>query len=91
MDCDVQILPGDWQQGGQAGRAGTTPGSGGQLLSNHQQGNFAFYAFFSGRFAICISEPYFLKYLFYRTRVRSLAMLVTHSLTNSLTNSLTAV
>ena len=41
MDCDVQILPGDWQQGGRAGRAGTTPCSGGQLLRNHQ-GNFAF-------------------------------------------------
>ena len=64
IDCDGQILPGDWQHGGRAGRAGTTPGSGWQLLSNHQQGNFAFYAFFSGRFAICISDPYFLKYLF---------------------------
>ena len=64
IDCDGQILPGDWEQGGRAGRAGTTPGSGWQLLSNHQQGNFAFYTFFSGRFAICISDPYCLKYLF---------------------------
>ena len=33
----------------------------------------------------------YLKYSFYRTRVRSLAMLVTNSLTNWLTHSLTAV